>query len=277
MWDRSLVRAIGTAGLLMIVLAAAAPAAPATPLVVCDPGAVGDLASRLRTALDYRAGLGIEPRDLRWVLFPVTRERALPADYEPMDLVWTTAGLAAPQGRQQVRQLILPHLEAMFADASTDGVTLAIYSGYRGYATQRLAFDGGVAQQLARGAESRAEAEERANRFRARPGHSQHQLGTTVDLTTAENGWRLGQGFGETAAGQWLRENAWEYGFIIPYTPLGEATTGYAPEPWHLRWVGRALAARLHADGYLDRATPTPDDYLLAIDLLLSDNPPRCD
>jgi D-alanyl-D-alanine carboxypeptidase len=204
------------------------------------------------------------------VLYAVTQERPLPASYAPSDLVWTSAGGPAPNGAQAVRRLIVPDLEAMFADARVDGVTLGILSGYRSYGSQAALFESGVSQQLARGAPDRAEAEARAGRFRARPGHSQHQLGTTLDLTTPEIGNGIGARFGDTRAGRWVRQHAWAYGFVIPYTEAGEPRTGYAPEPWHVRWVGRELAAMLAADAYLERADIVVDDYLAALEELVA-------
>src|SRR5262249_39812491 len=105
---------------------------------------------------------------------------------------------------------------------------------------------------------------------------SQHQLGTTVDLTSPENGNGLGQQFGLTRAGRWLVAHATEYGFVLPYTEQGEVRTGYAAEPWHLRWVGRDLAGLMQADAYLERDGLVADDYLVALDLLLADRVPPC-
>ena len=83
----------------------------------------------------------------------------------------------------------------------------------------------------------------------ARPGHSEHQLGTTADLTSANVGFQLSEGFGDTPEGAWVRENSWKYGFIISYPAGTEGITGYAYEPWHIRYVGEATAADVHASG----------------------------
>ena len=239
---------------------------PAPPLV--------DLAARLRGGVREDSVFGVPVAEVYWVYFPVTQARALPADFGPEDLVRTSAG-SAPQGSMPVRRLIVPDLEALFAAARADGVVLGIVSGYRSFASQAALFDSAVRAQVAQGA-GREDAEMRVNRFRARPGHSQHQLGTTVDLTSPEGGNALGQRFAQTRAAQWLRDHAWEHGFVIPYTEDGEPYTGYANEPWHVRWVGRDLAALLAGDRYLDRATPTADDYLVALDALLSGTLSAC-
>jgi len=263
-------------GSLVVAGGAAAADTVAGRAADCPAAAMAELAARLRPGVTPGGVFGLPIGEAAWVLYPVTQERALPAGYEPPDLINTTAGGSAPQGALPVRRLIVPDLQALFAAARADGVTMGVLSGYRSYAAQAALFDSGARQQFARGAADDAEAEARANRFRARPGHSQHQLGTTLDLTSPEVGNGLGQRFGESRAGRWVAAHAWEYGFVLPYTELGEPRTGYVAEPWHIRWVGRELAALLMADGYLDRAEPVADDYLVALDALLTGELAAC-
>lgn len=84
-----------------------------------------------------------------------------------------------------------------------------------------------------------------ANKFSADQGYSEHQLGTTLDFTTSEIGTTYSD-FEETAAYQWLLENAYKYGFILSYPDNNEY---YQFEPWHWRFVGKALAEKLHQEG----------------------------
>lgn len=80
----------------------------------------------------------------------------------------------------------------------------------------------------------------------ARPGHSEHQTGLAVDLVTpASPGCDFRACFARTPGGRWLARHAWRFGFIVRYPPGATAVTGYAPEPWHLRFVGRPLATEL--------------------------------
>ena len=262
---------------LLLSWSPAASLVPYPPADDCPAPSLARLAARLRPGLGEDSVFGLPTREATWVLYPVTQDRALPAGYAPADLVWSAAGGSAPQGPQAVRRLVLPDLEAMLAAARADGVVLGPLSGYRSYSSQATLFDAGVQQQLARGAPDHGAAEALANRFRARPGHSQHQLGTTLDLTSPEAGNALGPRFAGSRAAQWVRERAWEFGFVVPYTESGEARTGYAPEPWHVRWVGRDLAALLMADCYLDRAEPVVDDYLLALEALLAGQLAHCE
>lgn len=236
-----------------------------------DYAARATLAERL--ALDSRAfqlgpdgriealfGLPIELA--RSVLFPVSRSRPLPDDYTPADL---TTRLGRP-----MRQVVVRDFEALEAAANAAGAYPSIVSGFRSQQDQTWVFEQAVQrQQYATPALDADEAARRTARFIAPPGRSQHQLGTTADLSSWEIGYAVRASFAETKTGQWLDQHAWEYGFIVPYTVAAEARTGYVPEPWHLRWVGRPLAARLWEDGYALRANPTADDVLLALELLL--------
>ncbi len=93
----------------------------------------------------------------------------------------------------------------------------------------------------------------------AQPGHSEHQLGTAVDLTGASIGY-LGAytGFESTKEGIWLAAHAYQYGFTMSYP---HETTEYIFEPWHYRYVGVSLATTLHTldmsfDEYYATTTP---------------------
>lgn len=53
----------------------------------------------------------------------------------------------------------------------------------------------------------------------------------------------VSQSFEYTAEGQWLKNNAHFYGYIIRYPKNKTEITGYIYEPWHVRYVGKELAA----------------------------------
>jgi D-alanyl-D-alanine carboxypeptidase len=110
--------------------------------------------------------------------------------------------------------------EAMRDAAAADGITLFIVSAYRDFDTQYYLYQQEVAQH---GPDQNTS---------AKPGHSEHQLGTTVDLND------LSQSFGSTPEGLWLQENAGRFGFRMSFPAGMEAQTGYAYEPWHWRWWG---------------------------------------
>ena len=121
----------------------------------------------------------------------------------------------------------MPDLLELSAACQASGSALVISSAYRSYATQAALF----AAEL----ETKPKAE--VEQDLAVPGHSQHQLGTTIDFGSIDIS------FDDTAAGRWMRENAWRYGFSLSYPKGGEPITGYTWEPWHFRYVGRTAAA----------------------------------
>ncbi|NLA46732.1 MAG: M15 family metallopeptidase, partial [Firmicutes bacterium] len=89
--------------------------------------------------------------------------------------------------------------------------------------------------------------EEAANRFSARPGQSEHQLGTTVDFGGTSADWTTG--FANTKQGKWLLNNAHLYGFALSYPEGKESVTGYIYEPWHFRYIGVAVAKEWKESG----------------------------
>ncbi|WP_164519531.1 M15 family metallopeptidase [Nocardioides ferulae] len=131
-------------------------------------------------------------------------------------------------------------LERLLVDADRLGLGFKIASAFRSYDYQREVHAATVA--------SRGRAA--ADRVSARAGHSEHQTGLAVDLVTpADPACDFEACFAETPGGRWLASEAWRYGFVVRYRPGSTAITGYSPEPWHLRYVGRGLAAELRRTG----------------------------
>ena len=162
----------------------------------------------------------------------------LPSSYAPSDLASTSnAGLNAGYS---VRSLVIGDLRAMADAARAAGRPLRVVSAYRSYAQQASTFDHWV----------RVGGYEQALRTSARAGHSEHQLGTTVDLTSL-NGlppWEYTD-WAQTTAGAWVAAHAWEYGFLVSYPRHSFASTCYDYEPWHLRYVGREIARAVRDAG----------------------------
>jgi len=156
-------------------------------------------------------------------------------NYAPPDLAQVPGAFSYPETRAfQVHARVAPFLERLIEEAEEDGISLRVASAYRSFGTQ-AALKSGYIVTYGSG----------ANRFSADQGYSEHQLGTTLDLTTEE----LGSAFTEiesTEAFAWLVENAHRYGFVLSY-PKGN--TYYQYEPWHWRFVGRDLAGDLHKSG----------------------------
>jgi LAS superfamily LD-carboxypeptidase LdcB len=176
------------------------------------------------------------------LLVLVNKSYQLPATYSPSDLVpIENSGIRTTRSSLTVRTIIISSLSDLNTSAQAQGIDLAILSAYRSYDTQQTTYSYWVSYN--------GGSIDAADRVSARPGHSQHQLGTAVDFTTSEISDQLGQQFADTAAGRWLAEHAWEYGFALAY-PLGaESITGYSYEPWHFRYIGIENAAEWHGSG----------------------------
>lgn len=169
------------------------------------------------------------------ILAPLDKQHRLPADCEPADLVRLPENISLG-GPQYLRREALDALLDLFDAARAVGYELTVNSSYRSYDVQ--------AQTYATWVQLYGEAY--ASRTSARPGHSEHQLGTAVDV--GARGLML-EAFAGTPEAAWLEANAWKYGFIVSYPDGKEAITGYAYEPWHIRYVGREVAADVHRSG----------------------------
>ncbi|GAA1780708.1 cell wall-binding repeat-containing protein [Leucobacter iarius] len=176
-------------------------------------------------------------RDPRSISVVVNKRRPLsPVSYEPSDLR-TPSGIPNANG-QPVRSAVATALEQMNAAAKNAGVHLVIRSGYRSYQYQVGLYNANVANS------GRAAADVST----ARPGYSEHQTGLVADIDDGGS-CVLNACFGGTAAGQWLRANAYKYGFILRYDQGQQHITGYEYEPWHFRYVGTAIAGDMRAKG----------------------------
>lgn len=161
----------------------------------------------------------------------------VPQNYAPADLV--DSGVQARVAGTQVRQIVSSSLGKLFADASANGTPLRLSSGYRSYVYQVGLYNGYVAK----------EGQEAADAQSARPGFSEHQTGLAVDVAPVNGLCEVELCFADTPAGKWLAANAYKYGFIIRYDNGLTNTTGYAYEPWHLRYVGTELAQEMQRKG----------------------------
>ena len=141
-------------------------------------------------------------------------------------------------------------LEELFAGAAEDGVTLYATSGFRSYSTQKAIFERKLDQM----------SEKAANATVAKPGYSEHQTGLAMDVEGHSSlGSGLVQDFGETPEGIWLAQNCHKYGYIIRYPKGKTDITGYAYEPWHIRYVGTDAAAEIAELGI------TFEEYILMV------------
>ena len=107
-----------------------------------------------------------------------------------------------------------------------------VNAGHRSIQYQQELFDAkeyAYRQEGMSGTQARAKTRQTV----ADPGSSEHHTGLAFDVAiTGESS------FGATKQSVWLKENCWEYGFIIRYPADKTAITGISYEPWHIRYVG---------------------------------------
>lgn len=157
-----------------------------------------------------------------------------------------------PAREKYVMGEVWPFLKKLLDDGNAAGIDLRIISAYRSFGTQS-ALKSTYTVTYGSG----------SNKFSADQGYSEHQLGTTVDFTTA----KLGAGFTafeKTAGYVWLTENAYKYGFILSYP---KKNGYYIFEPWHWRFVGEKLALKLRDENknFYDLTQREIDEYLVSL------------
>ncbi|PWW42116.1 MULTISPECIES: M15 family metallopeptidase [Paenibacillus] len=181
----------------------------------------------------------------------VNKQRSLPEGYEPDDLVEPNVPFSfdGPHEKRHMRKEAAEALEKLFAGAKADDIELRAVSGYRSYQRQVSIYNNNV----------KTKGQEYTDRVSSVPGHSEHQTGLAIDVSSPSVGNAIEEVFGTSKEGQWLAEHAAEYGFIIRYPKGEEAITGYVYEPWHIRYVGTDLAPDVVKSGltleeYFDEA-----------------------
>ncbi|HJP71805.1 MAG TPA: D-alanyl-D-alanine carboxypeptidase family protein [Candidatus Limnocylindria bacterium] len=187
------------------------------------------------TDRDLAAPPSVDP-----TLVVLDRSYGLDASYAPDDLVAASAaGLSGSSGTKLVSAVIVDDLADLVVSSRDAGLEIGLESAYRSYASQAATLDIWTARLGPAAALLRT----------ARPGHSEHQLGTAIDFTSPGWSGRVGDWAVESVEGAWMAEHAWEFGFVMSYPPDAQPATCFAYEPWHYRWIGREAAAEQRTSG----------------------------
>lgn len=156
----------------------------------------------------------------------VNKFYSLPSNYEPDDLVT----IESPYGIGQLRKEAYEQFKKMYRDAEKENLKINIVSAYRSYSKQKNLYEKYVQN----------DGKALADTYSARPGHSEHQTGLTIDVVIDE------EYFKNTDEFRWLQKNAHKYGFILRYPEKADYITGYMFEPWHYRYVGVDAATEIY-------------------------------
>ncbi len=198
----------------------------------------------------------------------INKDFSLPSDYVPADLTIPDIpfSFTSYSEKKMMRAEASSALEDLFEAASKAGLNLYGVSGYRSYQRQLTIYNKNLAENGL----------ERTSQYSAMAGYSEHQSGLAIDVSTISINNRLDVTFSGTPEGRWLAENCWKYGYIIRYPEGKSNITGYAYEPWHIRYVGEELAKELTENnltmeeyyGYIPSDSVQSDDsYGTAIDV----------
>lgn len=128
-----------------------------------------------------------------------------------------------------IRKEVKEKLEEMVRafDEDTNRSLFVVSSAYRSFDYQKNLFNYWVS----------VDGLEEAERESARPGTSQHQLGTAMDFGSIDDS------FAQTLQGKWMYENAWKFGWSLSFPKNYEDITGFRWESWHFRYIGKKACA----------------------------------
>ena len=168
-------------------------------------------------------------------LILINKNNALPVNYIPKDLEYVNVLVDAADEKKFMRKEAARYLRKMFKDAKKTGVNLVAVSGFRSYSRQKEIYDNSLIEQ----------GKEHTDKYIAYPGTSEHQTGLAMDISCKEVDYKLITYFERTKEGIWLKNNVQNYGFIIRYPKGYSQVTGYAYEPWHVRYIGVKHAKRM--------------------------------
>lgn len=181
----------------------------------------------------------------------VNKQHPVPANWTAPDLV--SAGVAGNREGMLLRRPAAEALQELVAAARADGIDLILLSAHRTHNYQAGLYSNSIQRN----------GQAHADRYSARPGHSEHHTGLAADVGTVDGRCALQGCFGQTPEGRWVAQHAPEHGFVVRYPQGSEPITGYGAEPWHLRYLGVEEAYRvMDAGGIVETAWgagPAPD------------------
>ena len=164
-------------------------------------------------------------------LILINKYHYIEKDFEPDDIVRASASYAYENRR--LKSIAYEAFKNLADDAKLNNHTIVISSGYRTFAQQEEIWQNIYS----------IHGRKRADSLAARPGHSEHHSGYTIDVADF---YDMNDDFGATESYGWMLENAHRFGFILRYPKDKENITGYTYEPWHFRYVGTEVASYIY-------------------------------
>ena len=160
----------------------------------------------------------------------INKHRYLDEKYEPNDLMEIPIEYASEEGMKSSRIAFNAYREMSNA-ATKEGYGIIINSAYRSYQDQ---IDIGEYYKKWYG-------QSYVDKYVAKPGFSEHQTGLSYDIGSTSTNV-----FANSKEYEWMKNNAYKYGFIERFTKRYEKITGFRQETWHYRYVGKNIAKYIH-------------------------------
>lgn len=160
----------------------------------------------------------------------VNKHYKLGEDFVPDDIVKFDKKYCNGEVQEGSREAVVA-FKNMYDAAKKEGLELVINSSYRSYQDQEKICN--TYKDLY--------GEGYVSKYVALPGFSEHQTGLAFDIGSANS-----QVFAESKEYEWMKDNAYKYGFILRFTKANAYITGFRSEPWHYRYVGKKIAKYIY-------------------------------
>ncbi len=160
----------------------------------------------------------------------VNKHYKLDEDFVPDDLVEFDQKYCNGEVQEGNREAVVA-FKNMYEAAKKEGLGLVINSSYRSYQDQENICN--TFKDLY--------GEGYVTKYVALPGFSEHQTGLAFDIGSTSS-----KVFAESKEYEWMKENAYKYGFILRFTKANAYITGFRSEPWHYRYVGKKVAKYIY-------------------------------
>lgn len=166
-------------------------------------------------------------------LMLVNRLYGLNKDYAPEDI--ENLSLSISYSGNKISRSIIENINDLINAGKQNNYTFVVSQGYRSYEDQEKIYN----------SMSNSIGQSEADKVAARPGHSEYQTGLSFDLQPYN---KVFENAFESEEYNWLKENAYKYGFILRLTKEGEEITKFKPSAWRLRYVGEEAAQKIYEE-----------------------------
>ena len=197
---------------------------------------VKEIIKRVNSNIDYDFYTNVEKTDTSYGYQMICNKHYNIGTYVPSNIVSVASTYLKPgYGGYLDKEVYAAYIE-MYNAAKKENLNILVQSPYRSYNTQSSIYNNYV----------KKDGKEKADTYSARAGYSEHQTALAIDFATKTTTGLSNSDFGQTKEFNWLKDNAYKYGFILRYPKGEEYITGYMYESWHYRYIGKEAAKVVH-------------------------------